>query len=414
MIYSLFYSTLTRSILFFINFIAIKNLAPSEYGALSYILNYITTIATASAFGGNVSINTTITKHQTDRPDLINNFIRSHLILSLILALPFAALTSPLLKLPTDHSYLDTFSIATIYAIVFTLTLNTIAEGGLHGARKYKSLALNATITTTLTIPIIPSLIHAHGLNGALYSALTARLASLLLNYRSFYQTKLFDLKPRPKNIFSKETRAILTKLSLPMLLGGLMVTPIITIATRTVSLQENGLSEVGYFSWVYQIYLIAIFVPGSLTNYYISQFSSKNNNKQSLKSTLILNLIFSALLTATLFTFKQNLLTLGGESYAENSNAIFNIMIPTIILYSLNTAFSSYWPANGYGWFGFALNFIWAASFLTTTFLLSDDLGGQSLAYAFFCSYLLLFLIQISSLIKITNQNRRANYDRH
>ena len=72
--------------------------------------------------------------------------------------------------------------------------------------------------------------------------------------------------------------------------------------------------------------------------------------------------------------------------------------MLGTIILFSLNAVFASYWPSVGKAWFGFYMNIVWAIILLGVTFIFSKYKISAALSWAFLIAYLTLSVVQILS----------------
>ena len=72
--------------------------------------------------------------------------------------------------------------------------------------------------------------------------------------------------------------------------------------------------------------------------------------------------------------------------------------MLGTIVFFSLNAVFASYWPSIGKAWFGFYMNIIWAIVLLIVTFVFSKYEISAALSWAFFIAYLALTIVQLLS----------------
>ena len=113
---------------------------------------------------------------------------------------------------------------------------------------------------------------------------------------------------------FNHSVVPIFYKMSLPSILAGLLVAPVITVILYIIKYQSNGQVEVGYFNWVYQLYIVAIFIPSSLTGYFISKLVS--DGQHSLKKLTLINVLFATFVAILAIVMKPILLGIAGEEF--------------------------------------------------------------------------------------------------
>ena len=396
-ILSISYGVSSRAVLFIINFIAVKYLLPEEYGAFSYILGIIASLATLSSFGAGIATNTTVARHMTSNPNFTKKVIFSSLTISSTLAIFLGIVLIPILDMQGKFSEIVTWKTnAAIIAIILLISLNGVSEGSLNGASEYKKLAINSLATFIISITFAWALTNQYGFDGAFTSIIIYRLILTTLNTYKVYSIGLLDLRLPFKVVTEKPIREVFISISLPSVLGALMVAPVIALAMRLVAGRPNGLEDLAYFSWVYQIYLIAVFIPSAMGGYFVSRFSKDQSSRHDFIKILKINILFSFIAVALLFLFKSHILSIAGPSYTTQADKIFNILIPTSILYSANSAFSSYWPSKNRAWFGFFINGIWASIIIGGTWINVDKMGSIALAISFLASYSVLIIVQL------------------
>jgi O-antigen/teichoic acid export membrane protein len=176
-------------------------------------------------------------------------------------------------------------------------------------------------------------------------------------------------------------------QVSLPAMMGNLLVGPVLAAALYITSKHAEGFKGIAYFSWIQQLYMIGVFVPGALGGIFITRLSRSSDQTVALQL-MKWNAAFAAA-SATFFYLAKPWL-LGFAGFQENVSAklAFDLMAMAIILYCLNATFASYWPASGRGWQGFAVNLLWAALFLATVLLGVNRLGAVSMALAYVIAY--------------------------
>ena len=82
-------------------------------------------------------------------------------------------------------------------------------------------------------------------------------------------------------------------------------------------------------------------------------------------------------------------------DDYSVDLINNYYIMLVTIVLFSLNAVFASFWPSVGKAWFGFYMNIVWAIVLLLVTFIFSKYQISQPLSWAFLIAYLVLTILQ-------------------
>lgn len=393
-VYSVGYGVVSRGSLLLINFIAVKLLTGSEFGEFSYLLSIVSSLATFVAFGCSVTTNTVFSKYSDD-VNLKSKTLCASISFTFLLVLGLFLLTLPYLKselvgISSDNSFFILF-----VALMVLIGFSGVYEGALYGSSKYKTLFFYSIATFVIFLPLAIYLIDAYGVIGGLLAVAVFRLLfNAFGTYELFFKSKL-EVSWRFFFYIDKSIFKIFKSLSAPSILGAMMVAPAITITLGLLNEFNSSKEEIAYFSWVYQVYLVAIFIPSSLSGYYISTLSKKGGNVKVM-DIMAANLIFSVVVVAFLFICKSLILKLAGEEYFISAGEIFNYLIPCVILYSLNAAFGSYWPANNKAWFGFALNFLWAITVLTLSYLLIPLNNGVGIALALNVAYALLLLVQL------------------
>ncbi|CAM3980202.1 MULTISPECIES: hypothetical protein [Pseudoalteromonas] len=392
-VYSVGYGVVSRGSLLLINFIAVKLLTGSEFGEFSYLLSIVSSLATFVAFGCSVTTNTVFSKYADDIT-LKSKTLCASISFTFLLVLGLFLLTLPYLKgelvdISSDNSFFILF-----VALMTLIGFSGVYEGALYGSSKYKTLFAYSIVTFILFLPLAIYLVDTYAVIGGLLAVAVFRLLfNAFGTFELFFKSQL-AIDWRFFFCIDKSVFKIFKSLSAPSILGAMMVAPAITMTLGLLNEFNSSKEEIAYFSWVYQVYLVAIFIPSSLSGYYISTLSKKGGNV-NVMNIMGANLIFSTVVVAFLFICKGLILKLAGEEYYINASEIFNYLIPCVILYSLNAAFGSYWPATNKAWFGFALNFLWAVTVLAFSYLLIPSSNGVGIAVALNVAYGLLLLVQ-------------------
>lgn len=366
-VYSLGYGVLSRAALFLINAVAVKMLIPHDYGVFAYFLTIVSSIAVMSGMGLGVTANMYLAKNSILQPEDARRMIFSSLtVISIV-----AAILSPIFVVATGiGEYFQSNSEWMLYLLLFVLiwlmSVNGVLEGGLNGIGAFARMSRNALLVFILAVPVAMVLFSWKGLMGGFLAILFYRATIAVLNAVLLCKHGLLGLYSFSV-LFDSKILRVLGGVSLPALLGALMTAPVVAFAMQMVASKPNGLAVVGYFSWVYQIYVIAVFVPVSLGGFFLSKLSSGNRG-YGIKRVLFVNFAISSSIALGLAALKPFVLGYAGVDYVLHASMVYNVMIPVVVLFSLNLSFGSYWASASLGWIGFSINLIWACVFLLAT----------------------------------------------
>lgn len=389
LIQSLINGIASRGVMLVINMIAVRTLIAEEYGSFSYLLSIVASIATFTGLGSGVTTNAYLAKHREKAPLAAQKLVFSSIVFVTLLAIVFSSVLLPLFAIDTSQVVISQSVLFTaVFLMVWLLNLSGIMEGSLYGLGEYKRLATNAILTFCITSLLAYALIGAMGMIGAVIALLAHRFVSVGLNAWGLQRKGYLNLSFGLSTLTEPEILKAFHNISLPAMLGALMVGPALAISMKFVIELPNGLSNIAYFSWVFQVYVVAVFVPNALGGYFISMFARNGPGTNSIKKIFLFNLAFASAVATAFFLFKPVILGYAGASYITNSSHIFNLMMLSVVLYSLNATFASYWPATGKGWWGLSMNSLWATTLISITWALAPSHGASALAIGYLTAY--------------------------
>lgn len=394
--YNIFFSLggniASKLIILLVNIISFRLLNTQSYGEISLLLAMTATVGAISNMGASVAVNSIVAKE--GRTSLSSLFVKYNYVLSSVFAVILAIFIyivylRDIEKMPAWQVF--------AFLLCFSLfsSFNAISEAVLTGLQSFRIIFINNFLSCLIFLPICFYLIERFQVVGVLSSLVFYRTFLFLINFKSVKNTKLLSIQSI--QVSDKiEIKQILKKFSLPVIMSGLFVAPVIGLAFKLLTTQEDGLQKLAYFNIIYQMYLVACFIPNALNGYLISHFSrnSLNRNNDFLKIAKY-NLMFAILIALLLLLFQSIFFWLIGQTSVALINN-YHIMLGTIVLFSLNAVFASYWPSIGKAWFGLYMNIIWAITLLLVTFVLSKYQVTEALSWAFLLSYLILSIVQI------------------
>lgn len=393
----------SKMIILLINIISFRLLLPEDYGVISLLLAMTATIGAVSGMGASVAVNSVVSREGFS--SFTSLFVKYNYFFSFLFSVIMAGF---IYKFYLDNiNKIPTWQIFS-FILFFSLfsSLNSISEAVLVGLKDFKKIFINNFASFLIFLPISLYLIVELKVLGVLISLIAYRFLLFVVNFYSVGKTGLLEFKSGDASEKIKIYQKF-KELSIPVVFSGLLVAPVIGLAFKIVSSQEQGLSHLAYFNIVYQVYLVAIFIPNALNGYFISKFSSKNENNQKDFFKIAKNNFFFALVIASCLFIFQKLFFIIVDDYSVDLVNNYYIMIGTIILFSLNAVFASYWPSVGKAWFGFYMNIVWAVILLGVTFIFSKYKVSAALSWAFFIAYLTLSVVQILS-YKVLNYAKK------
>ncbi len=399
-IYSLGASVFSKLIILLINIISFRYILPGEYGFIALVLALTATIGAVSNMGASVAVNSFVAKNKNT--NLSKLYVKYNYILSTFLSLFLSTLIF-FLSVDRQGSIVD----LGVYLFLFLFTLfsayNAISEAVLNGMKCFDKIFKNNLINFFIFLPVSILFIYQFSVVGVFLSLILYRLSLFVFNF--YAANKVLSIQATK---ISKSDLSIIKNsfrnLTLPVIFSGIMVAPVIGFSFKLMSSQQNGYENLAYFNIIYQMYLVAVFIPNALNGYLISKFSSENGEKDFTKIAKY-NIGFSIIVVVILFLFKDlyfYIIDSKNDVIVNN----FYIMLLTIICFSTNAIFASLWPSINRAWFGTWMNLVWAVTLLSVTYILSSQNVAESLAWGFLASYLILTIVQ-TLFYKVVNREK-------
>lgn len=399
-LYSLGASISSKLIILLINIISFRYILPDEYGFIALVLALTATIGAVSNMGASVAVNSFVAKNKNT--NLSKLYVKYNYILSTFFSLFLSTLIF-FISVDRQGSIVD----LGVYLFLFLFTLfsayNAISEAVLNGVKSFDKIFKNNLINFFIFLPVSIFFIYQFSVLGVFLSLILYRFSLFVFN---FYAAKDV-LSIQTAKISKSDLRIIKSSfrnLTLPVIFSGILVAPVIGFSFKLMSSQEDGYEKLAYFNIIYQMYLVAVFIPNALNGYLISKFSSENGEKDFSKIAKY-NISFSIIVAAMLFLFKDlyfYIINSKNDVIVNN----FYIMLLTIIFFSVNAIFASLWPSVNRAWFGMWMNLVWAVTLFSVTYILSSLNIAESLAWGFLASYLILTIVQ-TLFYKVVNREK-------
>jgi O-antigen/teichoic acid export membrane protein len=378
-----------------------RMLGPKGYGEFGVIQ---TSIGMFLMFGG-LGLGTTLTKYiaefrDTDK-DKTGNIIVFAILISSITSFFICILiflfsdwfATNLISAPHLSSSLR---IGAIYLFIHSLV--GLQNGILTGFESFKDIAIQSTIISILTFPLVVGGVFFFGFIGLMWGLVGSSFISFLTNY--FLINKLFLNFSIPIKFRNwKHELNVFKQFAFPSFLAGIMVGPVNWICNTILINYPNGYSEIGIYNAANQWMIFILFIPGALASIVLPSLTrfNKEINQSSfskfLKYNIILNILISAVLASIIYFFSNLIMVSYGSPFADGAK-VLKVMAMTGVFIAYNNVIGQAIASKGKMWIGFWLNFMWALFLIVITYVLSlSGQGAFGYAKANLFAYLLLSL---------------------
>jgi len=293
--------------------------------------------------------------------------------------------------------------------MLFFSALNGAQTGILAGFEAFKTIAKVNLVAGLLAFPVQIGFTLFLGLPGSVIGFGLNFLVLWTLNYIAVRkESAKYGINIQYKN--SLKEWPVLYKFSLPALLSGLMVSPVIWACNAILVNQPKGYEEMAIYDAANQWRSAILFIPAILSQIALPLLSSSKNQRQYnriLKLNVFIIFIVSLLMAIGVSLFSTVIMKTYGKGFAEG-NTVLIILAFTTILISINGVIGQAIAGKGKMWIGFIFNSVWGLILLTSSFfLLSAGYGARGLAFSFFISYAFHSIIVIIFTTKFLSKTK-------
>ncbi|MEZ9921127.1 oligosaccharide flippase family protein [Vibrio breoganii] len=383
----------SKGLIYFTNFYLASVLGATNYGSYSYYQNSIMTLVSFALFGLSSSANFFLAR------DKAQTRLESLTYLSAIFTISTLIFFIITIVYSLWGSNLD-FGIASVAysAIVFA-----IIQGAMSGKKRFLTNAL-VNLLAALVFFLSVITITPKSYQTALQTFYNYRFVLFLFGsiWFLYYFRSCSFFSVLVKTVSSQKCKYIeVAKFSLPIAFSSLMVAPVIWFGNHTLINELNGNKELGIYSLGYQVYLILVFIPGVLSNLYLSYLSGQKADSSFIRilfTSLLINIISVALVSLFIHFMLLVFLTDKSSDYIYLKDYVSYFYLSALI-YSINSVVGQKYIAKGKTLYSLLFNVTWGLSFLVLVKILVPVYKGEGLAMALFYSYCVQFLVQTFTL---------------
>ena len=284
-------------------------------------------------------------------------------------------------------------SMGAIY--LFIATQNNVQIRTLGGFEAFKETAKINSLQGILTPIFAIPLVYFYNLQGAVLSMIAISLVGYILSrFEIKKKCRKFNIKLHRFARSSFDEWPTLWHFSIPSLVSGLLVMPVIWLTNALLVNQQNGYSEMGLFNAANQWRQFIIFIPNILSNVLLPIFSDVygNRSKEDFRSVFQLNLQLTWVIALPATILIVSLGDVLGDVFGAKYRGVGILIAPLMItafFNIMNNVVGMAIVGAGRMWLGTAFNLCWAITMIICSVLLIPRYGSMGLAISYMVSYL-------------------------
>ena len=270
--------------------------------------------------------------------------------------------------------------------LLFFTAMNGVQNGALAGLEAFRTIAWVNLISSVACLPIIIAGAWWGGLKGAVWGSIASQASTWALAHFALRREALRSGLPLFPKGWTREW-PVLWKFSLPMLLSGMLISPVNWICCAMLVNVSNGYSEMGVFNAANQWFSVLLFLPGILGQAVFPMFAechARGDRANSIR--IVLTSVGANLLVVVPMIV---LASLASPWIMRCYGAAFQDQWPTLTvvlitggLTALLVPASAIFAVSGRMWIGAFTSFGWALAFIGLTVCLVQH-GALGLASA-------------------------------
>lgn len=375
-----------------------------EYGQISIIRSTLNMFLIFSSAGMGVTATRYIAMYRTSNPHRayeIYRFTQKTVIwIGLIISVLVFLLSSYIAENQLNDLRLsDALKIGAV--ILFLMTLTSIQFGTLNGFEQFKKVGINSALNGVIQLISVVLGAYLWGINGVIIGL---GITSLILVIQLWFSLKkdISQIRTAEKNKDEEkfDSSSIFLKFSLPAVLQGLVVIPVLWWA-KTYLIDNAGYGEMATFDVAEQWYYVVLFVPNSLGTILLPLLTNTNYNgskeqyNKLLKVNMLINVGVTFIIAVSVALFSPLIYKFYGKEFTEYQPLL--ILMITVVICAANNILGQIIISKGKMWIGFGVNALWALWLITFSviFVGKYNMGALGLAYALLVSYTLHSILQ-------------------
>lgn len=375
-------------------------LTKAQYGQLGIIRSTLNMFVVLGSVGIGVTVTRYSSMYLKSNPHLVRPIYRATNRFSLLVGFAVTALILLCAHPLAEHALHDA-SMATSLrfgaVLLFFSVLNGVQNGALSGMERFRDIAQNTLLGSIFEAVFMIAGAHYAGVEGAIAGFGLGFIVIYVANHISIRRA-FRRLLPEPTADERTITldRKILLDCTLPATLTALTITPVYWLI-RSLLIAHGGYSELATFEAADQWKVVILYVPMAASQICLPILSSlQGGSRKTFARTLLLNVIIAGLtsliISAVVMLLGKHIMGLYGREF--NSTTALTVLMASTFFCAVANVLEMALYSLGRIWSCFAINVVWAAITVGTSYflLVHYHLGAAALSWGILASYLFTF----------------------
>jgi O-antigen/teichoic acid export membrane protein len=395
------------------NILVARILAREFYGELGIIRSTINMFTVFAGFGMGV----TATKHVSEFRERDPERAGRIMVLSSFFTITMGSaitgvliISAPWLATHSLHAPHLTTELQIGSIILLISAINGAQTGALAGLEAFKMVAWVNFWVGLSSFPLFVCGAYFGGLRGTVWALAANTGINWFLNHLALRrETRRFSIPFTLKHCFKEWP--VLWTFSLPAILSGIMVTPVMWLCSAILVNQPDGFGQMGVFDAANQWRAAILFIPamiGQIALPMLSSLSGADNREkyiQVLKINLLLNGSAALVLALLVSLAAPWIMRSYGPGFASGDWILICLSVTTVLA-SVNGVIGQAIASKSQMWIGLLFNFMWAVALLGFGYaLMHRGYGARGLAAANLIAYVLHTVWQAVYLVRLLKQ---------
>lgn len=328
---------LSRGILMLSGILLARYLLPKDFAIYSYYQMTIVMISSYASLGMGLAASKffaelSVDKNNVENVDTITALFSISILVSFLMAILIFFIPNNVLTSGLDIS-------TYIFAIsVLILSLNVVPSGAILGLEKYKEATVISLINGIICLIGVYLSISFNKIIFSIYFFILASVIQLL-GYIYFVNQSIGHISAKAYLKIKKKSIMKLAKLMGPLIFVSILAASSSWILGR-VLLLENGEYIFSVYSIGLQWFALALFLPGMVSKVVLPRLirGESKNNKEILRISCLISIVFSILIFLIVFIFKDYIINFYGFKYKQYEDILILFLLVAILYAPANT----------------------------------------------------------------------------
>lgn len=290
--------------------------------------------------------------------------------------------------------------------IIFFSAINSSQIGALAGFESFRTIAKINLINGIVTFVFVTGGVLLLDLTGALVGQVSAMgVACLISTFALRSEARRFGVPMA--YVGCGVERPVLVSFSLPAVMSGIVVSPVMWACSAILVNQPNGYAEMGIFNAANSWQKAILFLPGCIGAIALPMLSNLHgtNNQNEYRKALWYNVFLNGGAALAVFVgisiFSKLIMGSYGASF-EVGYIVLIVLCFSALIASINSVIGNAIVSAGKMWLAFVFNGMWGIAYFVLAFMMIPRFGALGLAMANAVAYLMHSCWQLLYLKKI------------